>query len=119
MRSPSIREPESPLEIDETSGASNERGHQELQALYSMMVEMLRNSATQAEGIQQLLSELLQSPQAGKESEPQQQTRPRRPRERPRRAELDLRLKVVFFFSFLTSVLTTAIQRLMYVSTLS
>ena len=104
-------------ELDETSDSSTEVGHQELRGLHSMMVEMLRNSATQAEGIQKLLSELLQSPQAGKESESQQQARPRRPRERQRRAELDLRLKVCFTLSFLLNrCLTTTLQRLKYVS---
>lgn len=82
-----------------------------------MMVEMLRNSATQTEGIQQLLSEFLQSPQAGEEPGSQQRTRTRRPQERQRRAELDLRLKVGFFPPFITGVLTTTLKRLMYVST--
>ena len=72
------------------------------------MVEMLRNSATQAEDIQKMLSELLQSPQAGNESElSQQRTRPRYPRERQRRPELDVRLKVRFIFPFSTAILST------------
>ena len=82
-----------------------------------MMVEMLRNSATQAEGIQELLSELLHSPQVAEEPGSQQRTHPRRPQERQRRSELSLRLKVGFPSFFFTSVLTTALQRLTYVST--
>lgn len=84
------------------------------------MAEMLRNSAAQAEGIQEILSELLQPSQVGKEPEPlQQQTRPRRPRERQRRAELDSRLKVRFIPSPSVTILNAASRRPMCVNMLS
>lgn len=65
---------------------------------------MLRNSAVQAEGINKILSELLQLPQAGNVPDPShQRVQPGRPRERQRRSELDLTLKVRFIFPFLGS----------------
>lgn len=73
-----------------------------------MAEEMLRNSAVQAEGINKILSELLQLPRAGNEPEPsQQRIQPRRPRERQRRSELDLRLKVRLVSFFLGGVFNT------------
>ena len=84
-----------------------------------MVAEMLRNSATQAEGIQKILSELLPSPRAGNKSEPQQRAQQRRPRERQRRTELDLKLKVRSVFLFPINILNTALPRPMCVNTLS
>ena len=88
---------------NEAPHADGEPRHQELQELYSAMVQMLRNSATQAEEIQRILSTLLRTPQNGDGTEFRR--RPRRPRDRPRRVELDRRLKVRFALSLLWPVL--------------
>ena len=106
-------------EVSHISSFDDESGDRELRRLYTVVDEMVRNSTAQAEGMKKILSELLGFPQAGKESEPQLQTRPHRPRERQRRAELDLRLKVRSIHPLLDNIPNATFGRPTCVNTLS
>lgn len=74
----------------------NNFGRRKLQSMRSTVVEMLQNSATQLEKIQNILSEFIEAHPAedidGVDCPPQ--TRPRQSREPRRRTKIDLRLKV-------------------------
>ena len=76
-------------------------GHGEIRGLYSVIEEMLHNSAAQAEGIQIIISVRPRPPQIRNEAgPPQQDTQRLRPQEQQTRVELNHMLEVRFF-SFL------------------
>ena len=119
-RSPDLSEIEHSPVLRETPHirSPDESGYRELKGLYSMAEEMVRNSALQAEGINKILSELLQLPLAGNDQEPsQRRIQPRRPREQRRRSKLDLDLKVRSVSPSLGSSFNALLGRLTYVNT--